>query len=146
MAEGELAQIKIGQPVDVAVRAFPGRVFHGNVVNIGAAVDPSTRRVAVRSVIADPAHELRPGMFATFVIRIGESRSPAVPMNGVIREGDGTISVWVAQDSRTIVRRRVKIGLRQDGFVQILEGVAPSELVATESAIFLSNALSTGIQ
>ena len=59
---------------------------------------------------------------------------------------DGSISVWVAKDGRTLVRRNVKIGLRQDGFVQILEGVAASELVATESAIFLSNALLSGVQ
>jgi cobalt-zinc-cadmium efflux system membrane fusion protein len=81
-------------------------------------------------------------MFATFVIRTGQAfRSLAVPLNGVIREGDGTMTVWVTTDQKRLVRRTVTVGLQQDGFHQILEGLQPGELVATESALFLSNAL-----
>jgi cobalt-zinc-cadmium efflux system membrane fusion protein len=144
VSESDFGLIRLGLGVDVTVRAYPDRVFHGSVVNIGASVDPSSRRVPVRSEISDPRHELRAGMFATFVIRIGETRSPAVPESGVIREGDGTTTIWVTEDRRTITRRNVKIGLRQEGFVQILEGLASSELVATDSALFLSNAYTEG--
>ncbi|HVR85510.1 MAG TPA: efflux RND transporter periplasmic adaptor subunit, partial [Planctomycetota bacterium] len=144
VAESDFGLLRLGQPVDVCVRAYSDRVFHGSIVNIGASVDPSSRRVAVRSVISDPKHELRAGMFATFVIQIGEARSPAVPQNGVIREGDGTTTIWVTADRQKIVRRTVKTGLRQGGFVQILEGLTASEMVATESALFLSNAFTEG--
>jgi len=51
------------------------------------------------------------------------------------------MAVWVTTDRKRLVRRTVKIGLQQDGFAQILEGLQPGELVATESALFLSNAL-----
>ena len=61
----------------------------------------------------------------------------------MIREGDGTMSVWVTSDLKTIVRRTVKTGLEQDGFVQILEGLSPGEQAATESALFLSSALTS---
>jgi len=81
-------------------------------------------------------------MFATFVIHTGQAvRSVAVPPNGVMREGDGTMTVWVTTDRRRLVRRTVRVGLQQDGFNQILEGLQPGELVATEAALFLSNAL-----
>ena len=140
--ETDFPLLRLGQDVDVSVKAYPGRGFHGKVVNIGASVDPATRRVSVRSEVADPKHELRPGMFATFVIRTGQAeRSPAVSLAGVVREGDGTMTVWVTTDRRRLVRRVVKVGLQQDGFVQIVEGVRPGELVATESALFLTNAL-----
>ncbi len=142
VAETDFPLLRLGQEVDVTVKAYPGRLFHGTVVNIGASVDPITHRVAVRSEIPDPRHELRSGMFATFVIRTGQAvRSPAVPLNGVIREGDGTMTVWVTTDRKRLVKRTVKVGLQQDGFNQILEGLRPGELVATESALFLSNAL-----
>ena len=96
----------------------------------------------VRSEIADPKHELRSGMFATFVIRTGEPvRSPAIPLDGVVREGDGTMTTWVTADRRRFTKRTVKIGLQRDGYVQILAGVQPGDLVATEGALFLSNAL-----
>ena len=142
VAETDFPLLRLGEEVDVTVKAYPGRLFRGKVVNIGASVDSSTRRVSVRSEVRDPKHELRSGMFATFVIRTGMAvRSPAVPLNGVIREGDGTMAIWVTTDRKRLVKRTVKVGLEQDGFDQILEGLQPGELVATEGALFLSNAL-----
>jgi cobalt-zinc-cadmium efflux system membrane fusion protein len=142
VAETDFPLLRLGEKVDVTVTAYPGRVFGGKIVNIGASVDPSTRRVSVRSEISDPKHELRPGMFATFVITTGEaSRSPAVPLNGVVREGDGAMTVWVTSDRHRLVKRTVKVGLQQDGFDQILEGLQSGELVATDGALFLSNAI-----
>jgi membrane fusion protein, heavy metal efflux system len=58
-----------------------------------------------------------------------------------VREGDGTMTVWVTTDRRRFTRRTVKIGLQRDDYRQILEGVRAGELVATEGAIFLSNML-----
>jgi cobalt-zinc-cadmium efflux system membrane fusion protein len=141
VAETDFPLLQLGQEVAVDVKAYPGRLFRGQIVNIGASVDPSTRRVLVRSEVRDPKHELRPGMFATFQIRTGRIvRSPAVPLSGVVREGDGTMTVWVNIEARRLVRRTVKVGLQQDGLHQILDGLKPGERVATEDALFLSNA------
>jgi membrane fusion protein, heavy metal efflux system len=142
VAEADSPAFRIGQPVQVRLEAFPGRVFDGKVATIGASVDPDTRRVLVRSEVNDPKHELRSGMFATFVIRVGAPvRSLAVPVDGVVREGDGTMTAWVTADRRRFVRRTVRIGEQRDGYRQILDGVQVGELVATEGALFLSNAL-----
>jgi cobalt-zinc-cadmium efflux system membrane fusion protein len=142
VAETDVPLLRLGQDVAVDVKAYPGREFRGKIVNIGASVDPVTRRLLVRSEVRDPEHELRPGMFATFLIRIGKSmRSPAVPFAGVVREGDGTMSAWITTDRKRLVKRTVKVGLQQDGLHQILEGLKPGELVATDGALFLNNAL-----
>ncbi|MGO9360510.1 MAG: efflux RND transporter periplasmic adaptor subunit [Xanthobacteraceae bacterium] len=142
VAENDSPAFRVGQPVQVTVNAFPNRVFDGTITTIGATVDPNTRRVMVRSEVKDPQHELRSGMFANFVIGVGgPTRSPAVPIDGVVREGDGTMTVWVTADRRRFTRRTVKIGRQRDGYRQILEGVQVGELVATEGALFLSNAL-----
>ena len=58
-----------------------------------------------------------------------------------MREGDGTITAFVTADRRRFTRRTVRIGLTRDGFDQVLEGLEAGELVATEGALFLSNAL-----
>ncbi len=140
--EADSPAFRIGQEVQVTLGAFPGRVFDGKITTIGASVDPNTRRVLVRSEIKDPQHELRSGMFANFVITIGPPvRSPGIPVDGVVREGDGTMTVWVTADRRRFTKRTVKIGKQYRGYRQILEGVQVGELVATEGAIFLSNAL-----
>jgi len=100
----------------------------------------------VRSEIRNPNHELRSGMFASFCIRTGDSvQSPGVPLAGVVREGDGTMSVWVVgSDPHVFTHRSVKIGLQQDGYDQILEGVSSGDTVAVDGAIFLSNILYGG--
>jgi cobalt-zinc-cadmium efflux system membrane fusion protein len=133
---------RVGQQERVAIAAFPGRTFEGVVTTVGASVDPNTRRVLVRSEIKNPNHELRAGMFASFTIAVGDPvRSPAVPAAGVVREGDGTMTVWVTADRRHFTRRTVTIGQERDGYRQILRGVQVGELVATDGALFLSNAL-----
>ena len=142
VAETDFPLLQLGEETDVTVKAYPSRSFHGRIVNIGASVDPTTHRVLVRSEIDDPQHELRPGMFAAFVIHTGTTvKSPAVPLNGTLREGDGSMTVWVTTDHKRLVKRTVTVGMQQDGFAQILEGLQPGELVATDGALFLSNAL-----
>jgi membrane fusion protein, heavy metal efflux system len=140
--EADSPLFHVGQALKVKVMAWPDRQFDGKITKIGAAVDPTTHRLLVRSEIHDPKRELRPGMFATFVISTGDSvRATAVPVDGVVREGDGTMTVWVTTDRKTFTQRIVKLGLQQDGYHQIVEGVEPGELIATEGALFLSNAL-----
>ena len=146
VAEADSPALRIGQPVKVKVMAFPDRVFDGKITTIASSVDPNTHRVLVRSEIADPQHLLRAGMFATFVIQTGEPvRTLAVPNDGVVREGDGTMTVWVTTDRRRFTRRTVKTGLQYQGYRQILEGLQAGELVATEGALFLSNTLATAL-
>jgi membrane fusion protein, heavy metal efflux system len=60
-----------------------------------------------------------------------------------VREGDGTMTIWITADRRRFARRTVKIGDIHNGFRQILEGVRDGELVATAGALFLSNTLAT---
>jgi membrane fusion protein, heavy metal efflux system len=143
--ETDAPAFKVGQPVEARVPAYPDKTFKGHVTNVGSIIDPNTRRQLVRSEIEDPEHLLRSGMYASFVIRVGDPvRSLAVPEAGVVREGDGTMTVWTTRDSRHFVKRIVQTGIRQDGWVQILEGLQPGETVVTDGAVFLSNKLLLG--
>ena len=144
VTETDSPAFRVGQKVQVKVDAFPGRVFDGTITTIAATVDPNTRRVLVRSEVGDPRHELRSGMFADFVISVGAPvRSPAIAVDGVVREGDGTMTAWVTADRRHFTQRTVTIGQERGGYRQILDGVQIGELVATEGALFLSNTLAT---
>jgi membrane fusion protein, heavy metal efflux system len=145
VVETDAPAYKIGQDVEVRVPAYPDAVFKGRVTTVGSMIDPNTHRQLVRSEIDDPQHLLRSGMFASFVIHVGDpSRSLAVPAEGVVREGDGTMTVWVTGDRRHFTKRTVKLGLQQDGWDQILDGLSPGETVVTDGAVFLSNKLLLG--
>jgi membrane fusion protein, heavy metal efflux system len=145
MPEGDLPSLRLGQAVDVRVMALPGRLFRGSISNIAESVDPNTRRATVRSVVSDPGDELRAQMFATFVVHVGGPVSSlAVPVDAIVREGDGTMTVWVTVDRRRFTHRTVHTGLEQNAFVQVLEGLRPGELVASTGALFISNAAVVG--
>ncbi len=147
VAESDVPAVHVGQPVSVRVSALPGRVFRGKVDNVSAGVDPVTHRATVRAEVQDPKHELKPQMLASFAIDTsGPRETSAMPVSGVVREGDGTMTVWVTADRHRFTRRTVTVGLEQDGYVEILSGVKPGELVATDGALFLSNALVESIR
>jgi len=142
VAESDSASIKLGQAVRVSTLAHPGQQYDGKITTIGATVDPNLHTLLVRSEVQDPRHELRPGMLAQFVISTGNPViSLAVPLDGVVREGDGTMTVWVTTDRHHFTQREVKIGLQSDGYDQILDGLTKGELVVTEGAVFLDSLL-----
>ncbi|MDR2014118.1 MAG: efflux RND transporter periplasmic adaptor subunit [Azoarcus sp.] len=137
-----LPRIRLNAKVTVSIMAYPEQPFEGRVTNIGSAINPNTRTVVVRSEIQNPGVELLPQMLATFVIHTGEpDHSPALPLNGVVRQGDNTMVVFVTRDGLRFERRIVKTGMTQNGMQQILDGLSPGEKVATDGALFLSGAL-----
>ena len=141
--ESEVALLRVGQVVTVTVASLGGQEFQGSIKTVSESLDPNTHTALVRSEVHDPQHRLRPGMMATFVIQTGKpSDSVAIPVNGVVREGDGTMSVWVTADRQKFIRRTVTVGLQQDGFDQIQDGLQSGELAVTDGAILLSNLLS----
>ena len=138
--ETDAPAYRIGQPVEVRVPAYPNEVFRGRVTTLGLNIDPNSHRQLVRSVIDDPQHKLRAGMLASFTIETEPPKlSVSVPLDAIVREGDGTMTVWVTTDGRKFDRRTVTIGMEQDGWRQILSGLAAGEKVASTGAIFLSN-------
>jgi membrane fusion protein, heavy metal efflux system len=146
VSESDMPLVHTGQRLEVAVMAFPDDSFKGQISTVGATVDPQLHRGMVRAEVEDPKHELLPGMLASFVIVTGEPvTAGAVPLDGVVREGDGTMTVWVTTDRHRFTKRTVRIGLSQDGYDQILEGVRPGDLVVTKGAVFLDNLLSGGL-
>jgi len=142
VTESDSPLFQVGQPVEAKVMAYPGRTFNGHISKIYATVDPNTHRVTIRSESKDPQHVLRPGMLAGFVIQVqAPVESVALPMNGVVRNGDGTMVAWVTTDRRRFVERVIKIGLQKDGRYQILEGLRQGELAVSDGALFLSSML-----
>jgi cobalt-zinc-cadmium efflux system membrane fusion protein len=140
VTESDMPRVRRGQPVHVSVMAYPGRVFDGEISMVGATVDPQLHRGLVRAEIDDPKHELLPGMFASFVIVTGAPVSAvAVPVEGVVREGDGSMTVWFATDGHHFRKGMVKVGLQHAGYDQILDGVGSGARIVTKGAVFLDN-------
>ena len=145
--ESDSIDIKVGNPVTASILAMPGRVFAGKVTAIGAAIDPSSRRlgVALRRSMTRSTSCARACSQRFRIQTAAPFQAPAVPLAGVVREGDGTMSVWVVGgDPHVFTHRTVTIGLQQDGYDQIVQGLSADESVAVSGAIFLSNILYGG--
>jgi cobalt-zinc-cadmium efflux system membrane fusion protein len=140
--EGEIARYRIGQTLYVRVQAYPDKTYSGKIFFVGESSDPVTHRIPLRANLTDDAHELRPQMIADFNVVLGDPvMSPAVPSKGIVREADGTFSVWLTNsvDSTQYFKRTVKVGQMQSDYVQILDGVKAGDIVAQSNALFLSN-------
>jgi cobalt-zinc-cadmium efflux system membrane fusion protein len=138
--ETDAPAYKIGQPVQATVPAYPAQTFSGTINDLGPSIDSTTHRQLVRSVISDPEHRLRAGMYASFVTDVGPPvNSVGIPPSGLVREGDGTTSLWVKTGDHTFERRSVRTGIQQANFVQLLDGVAPGENIVVDGAVYLSN-------
>lgn len=144
VTESDMPEVQKGQAIRVSVMALPERTFEGRISTVGSTVDPQLHRGLVRAEIDDAKHELLPGMFASFVIVTGDPvNAPAVPLDSVVREGNGTMTVWVTTDGHHFMQRTVKIGLQSGGYDQVLDGVSRGEHVVVKGALFL-DALASG--
>jgi cobalt-zinc-cadmium efflux system membrane fusion protein len=138
--ETDAPLMHVGEPVEVHVLAFPGRVFKAKISWVAPSIDSNTHRLSVRADVENHQGELKPGMFANFSIITGEAASaPAVPQRAIVYEGDAA-RVWVAEDDGTIAARSIRTGRIADGMVEILAGVSAGEKVVTSGALFIDRA------
>lgn len=140
VAEQDIGPIKVGAPATVAFRAFPGERFEGKVTFILHELDMQTRTAKVRIEIANPEHRIRQDMYADVSIDTGSSDALrlAVPASAVLDTGTRQ-AVLVDKGEGRFEPRPVKLGVRGDGYVEVLEGLASGDKVVT-SANFLIDA------
>jgi membrane fusion protein (multidrug efflux system) len=138
--EVSLASLYVGQSVDVILAAFRGKTFHGEVVAIDPAADMMGRSIMVRAQIPNPDGQLKPGLFAQ-VNLIVEKRNDAklVPERALMPVGDNQFVYKIVEGKAT--RTQVKIGIRQEGRVEIVEGLGPEDSVVTDGQIKLADGM-----
>ena len=138
--EEDAPSMRLGDPVEVHVLAFPGREFNAKLTYVAASIDPNTHRLPVRAEVENPDGALKPEMFANFSIIIGNAvTAPAIPEEGVLYESD-TARVWVAGKDKTLALRQIRPGWTQDGMVQVLSGLQADEQVVTSGSLFIDRA------
>jgi RND family efflux transporter MFP subunit len=130
--EQYVSAVSIGQPVSFEVDAFPGRSFEGKVRYVSPALESNQRALMVEAVVANPNHELKPGLFATARIeQAARAQGLVVPATSVVTAA-GTSRVFVVGDRR-VEERIVTIGQRVDTVIEITSGLKAGERVATRN-------------
>ena len=139
IAERDLSLIELGQKASVRLRAYPDRVFTGNVTLIYPHLMAETRTGRIRIELPNPDEVLRPDMYADVEIATG-AQTPVVTVSSsaVIDSGERQIVLLDKGDGR-FEPRLVKLGRRGGGLLEIKEGLAENDKVVT-SANFLIDA------
>jgi cobalt-zinc-cadmium efflux system membrane fusion protein len=129
--ENDLAQVHLGQHVQIRLTAFPNQVFDGTISDIGATLDSSIRTAKVRIQVQNPGEKLRIGMFATATILGSKATTtPAVPADAVLHLHDTTFVFVPTGEPGTFRRVAVRAGQTLPGnLVQIDAGLTSGQQV-----------------
>ena len=126
--ETVLAQLAVGLNVIARTSAFPDRTFEGKVSVIDTRVDPSTRAVRVNALFDNKDEILKPGLFLNVELALARRENATlIREEALLAEGLRQF-VFVVEGDR-VKRREVKLGVRLQGEVEILQGVAAGALV-----------------
>jgi RND family efflux transporter MFP subunit len=124
--------IKVEQPIDVQVEAFPDRLFPGVVQRVSPAVDVQTRSLALEARVPNGERLLKPGFFAKGLILTGVNPQAMFAPEEAVYTYVGINKVFVIHNG-VAQERQVKTGLRKEGWIEILEGIQTGDVVATSS-------------
>jgi membrane fusion protein (multidrug efflux system) len=127
--EQSVPLIKVGLDVDFKVTAFNEETFKGSIRYIGPTLRAGSRDLVVEAVVPNTGTRLRPGMFATAKIALGEKPVPVIPINAV--RVDGTLRRVFVVVGGHLEERLVKLGEERDGLFEIEQGVATGEKVVS---------------
>lgn len=128
VAEVHLADLRLEQKIRVVVDAFPNRVFAGAIYAIDPRVDDSGRSIFIRAAVPNEKGTLKPGLFARVSIVVGRrAKAILVPEQAIIPQGTA-LFVFRAADGVARISE-VKTGLRQNGFVEITQGLSKKDTV-----------------
>lgn len=144
--------VKVGQPVDVAIDAFPSRTFHARVSRMSSAADAITRNFDVEVAIPNRDHLLKVGMIGSlqFANADDASRPSAllVPLSAIVQAKDGKYGVFTVSDSsRGEVARlhSVEIGAVTGTQISVLHGLEAGDRIITTGANLLKDGQSVEV-
>ncbi|MDP1956671.1 MAG: efflux RND transporter periplasmic adaptor subunit, partial [Rhodocyclaceae bacterium] len=137
--ERDIGALKLGQPVQVTINAYPDKVFTGKLAYIYPTLNAQTRTVPIRVELANPGGLLKPAMYASVEVGAGNTaKVVAVPIGAVIDSGTRQ-TVLVQKEAGRFEPREVKLGLRGDDYVEVREGVKAGEQVVVAANFLIDS-------
>jgi RND family efflux transporter MFP subunit len=138
--------VKVGQPVDVSIDAFPTRTFHARVSRMSSAADSTTRNFDVEVAIPNRDHLLKVGMIGSlqFANAHGGARTAAllVPLSAIVQARDGKYGVFTVSDSsagEVAHLHPVEIGAVTGTEISVLNGLEVGDRIITTGANLLKD-------
>jgi membrane fusion protein, multidrug efflux system len=130
-----VGELRPGQTIIARTNAYPGRDFRGNVSSVDSRVDPASRAITVRAQVPNAEGLLKPGMFLTVRLEQETRDALVVPEEALVPE-QARQFVYVMQGD-SVAKREVRLGRREPGVVEIVDGLAAGDRVVVEGTLKL---------
>jgi multidrug efflux system membrane fusion protein len=141
LADREVVQLKLGDPAEVRMDAYPGRVLAANVSEVSRAAEQRSGLFPVEVRLESPQLALASGLVAKVTLSPSSSREGSltyVPIAAVVEGDRDRASVFVLANDRA-KRRPVRIAFFAAEQVALVEGLAPGETIVTDGALYLQD-------
>jgi RND family efflux transporter MFP subunit len=136
--QSEAAQLKVGDPATISVPGQPG-ALKGKVSLVSPALDPNSTTVEVWVQAPNPGDRLKPGSSVQAqIVAQAVPHAIVIPAEALLTGSDGTTSVIILDTDNKPHKKKVKVGIRDAGDVQVTEGLQGGERVVTVGAFALS--------
>src|SRR5664280_920912 len=136
--ESDISSIAMGSRVKLNTASYPGETFEGRVSFIYPVINPQTRTIKVRSVVANGKYKLKPNMYGETIFEAKAKTGIAVPMEAVLLTGKRNL-VYVKKSPGHFEAREVQIGVRLDGRYEILGGLSAGEEIAASGGYLIDS-------
>ena len=128
--QSDAGKIKPGDPSEITVDAYPGRVFNGRVDYILPQLDMNTRTLPVRLVFPNPGLKLRPGMYVNVRAKLPMGRQLVVPASAAFHSGTKNL-IFVYGGEGSIEPREVELGPQVGDQLVVARGLKAGEEIVT---------------
>ena len=130
--EQDLGLVHSGQTATVSLAAYPGREFTGKVTFVYPTVQPETRTARIRIELANEGGLLKPDLYGTVEIAAGDTvATVSIPESAVLDSGTRRV-VLLELGRGAFEPREVELGVRGDGYVEVVKGLIGGERVVVD--------------
>jgi len=136
--ESEIGKMKVGQEADLRFSAYSQKIFKGNIRAISPLINPEDKTCTVHIVVSNPEEELKPGMHAEVEIAAEVYRDRLlIPQEAILVRGGKKLAFVV--ESALAKWRYLEVGLENEEYAEVLDGIKEGELVITEGHFTLAH-------
>ncbi len=143
--EALLSQLAVGLPISARAAAWPEDRFDGRTTSIDSRVDPATRAMTVQARIPNTDLRLRPGMLLAIELSCCPRDGLGVPERALLSYADRQY-VFVVRSDDTVEQRQVRLGVRDPGWVEVVEGLEPDEMIVVDGLLGLRDGASVRVE
>ena len=123
--------IKRGLPITAKFSGNKNKIYMGEVYAVSSRINAETRSLLIRVKIDNEDAELIPGSLLEVTVNYNERNTIGIPDTSIMLEGD-KIYVYKVSDKNITNKTEIKIGIRNDGFVEVLSGLIEGEKIVAE--------------